>query len=159
MKKKVSIEDFASIKALGNLTLSPEGDKIAFTVKEGDLENNNYRTDIWVYDPARSPALYRLTAGEDGSAPLFKDNDTILFAADRKKRHPADVFGKPTVIQQISLRGGEAEECFVLPFAASAITPLSREEFLAFVEDRPLPEKADSAKTEQEQTASSETQE
>ena len=36
---------------------------------------------------------------------------------------------------------------------------LSREEFLAFVEDRPLPEKADSAKTEQEQTASSETQE
>lgn len=130
MKKKVSIEDFASIKALGNLTLSPEGDKIAFTVKEGDLENNNYRTDIWVYDPARSPALYRLTAGEDGSAPLFKDNDTILFAADRKKRHPADVFGKPTVINRISLKGGEAEEYFVLPFAASALTPLSREEFL-----------------------------
>ena len=36
---------------------------------------------------------------------------------------------------------------------------LSREEFLAFVEGRPLPEKADSAKVEQEQAASSETQE
>lgn len=63
-KQKVAIEDFAKIKKLGSLTLSPSGKKAAFTVTEGSLEDNGYHTDIWVYDEAHTPALYRLTAGE-----------------------------------------------------------------------------------------------
>ena len=86
-KQKVAIEDFAKIKKLGSLTLSPSGKKAAFTVTEGSLEDNGYHTDIWVYDEAHTPALYRLTAGEDGKAPVFLDEDTLLFPGDRKKRH------------------------------------------------------------------------
>ena len=35
MKQRAAIDDMARIKALGNLTLSPSGKKIAFTVKDG----------------------------------------------------------------------------------------------------------------------------
>ncbi len=125
MQQRVAIDEMTVIRSLGNLTLSPSGKKVAFTVKEGDKEKNTYKTDIWVYDEAHSPALYRLTAGEDGSAPIFLDDDTILFSADRKKRHQKDVFGPKTTYNRISLSGGEAEEAFFLPFAASSPTKLA----------------------------------
>ena len=131
MKSKVGIGDFAEIKALGNLTLSPKESKVAFTVKEANVKDNAYRTDIWVYDDAHSPALYRLTAGEDGSAPLFLDEDSLIFAADRKKRHQKDVFGAKTTYNRICLSGGEAEELFALPFAASSVVPLGGDLWLA----------------------------
>ncbi len=63
MQQRVAIDEMTVIRSLGNLTLSPSGKKVAFTVKEGDKEKNTYKTDIWVYDEAHSPALYRLTAG------------------------------------------------------------------------------------------------
>ena len=121
-KQKVEIDDFAKLKKLGSLTLSPSGRKAAFTVTEGCLEENKYLTDIWVYDETRETPLFRLTAGEDGTAPLFEDEDHILFSGDRKKRHKADVTGTKTVINRISLSGGEAEEAFVLPFTAGKLT-------------------------------------
>lgn len=129
-KIKVAIDDMAKIKKLGSLTLSPSGKKVAFTVTEGSLKDNKYLTDIWVYDESRTPALYRLTAGEDGKAPIFEDENTILFAADRKKRHPSDVFGTKTTYNRISLQGGEAEEAFVLPFAVSMLTHVSGDKWL-----------------------------
>ena len=124
-KQRVAIDDFAKIRALGNLTISPSGKKVAFTVREGDLANNRYKNDIWVYDEKHKPALYRLTAGEDGGVPVFLDDDTIVFSADRKKRHQKDVFGSKTTYNRISLQGGEAEEMFFLPFAASSPAKLS----------------------------------
>ena len=66
--------------------------------------------------------MFRLTAGEDGTAPVFEDEDHILFAADRKKRHEKDVTGTKTVYNRISLSGGEAEEVFVFPFSANRLT-------------------------------------
>ena len=131
MKRKVAIEDMTRIRALGNLTLSPSGKKAAFTVKTGALEENAYKTDIWVYDEAHSPALYRLTAGEDGSAPIFLDDDTILFSSDRKKKHQKDVFGAKTTYQRISLSGGEAEEAFFLPFPVIQLASLGEDKWLA----------------------------
>lgn len=128
--QKVAIEDFAKIKKLGSLTLSPSGKKAVLTVTEGSIEENSYHTDLWIWDEAHQPALYRLTAGEDGKAPCFVDEDTILFPADRKKRHPATPAAQYTVYNRISLSGGEAEEAFVLPFAASSLTPLAENTYL-----------------------------
>ncbi len=128
--EKVSIEDFARIKKLGSLTLSPSEKKAVLTVTEGSIEDNNYRTDLWVWDESHQPALFRLTAGEDGKAPCFIDENTVLFPADRKKRHPAAPAEQYTVYNRISLTGGEAEEAFVLPFAASNLTPLAENTYL-----------------------------
>ena len=118
-KQKVAIDDVAKLKKLGALTLSPSGKKAAFTVTEGCVKDNKYLNDIWVYDEAHVPALYRLTAGDDGSAPMFLDDNTILFASDRKKNHKSNAAVTYTTYNTISLNGGEAEEAFYLPFAVS----------------------------------------
>lgn len=128
--EKVAIDDFAKIKKLGSLALSPSGRKAVFTVTEGSIAENKYRTDLWVYDCDRSPALFRLTAGEDGKAPLFENENTVLFPGDRKKRHQGNAAEKNTVFNRISLLGGEAEEAFVLPFPASSLKMLGENTFL-----------------------------
>lgn len=127
---KVAIEDFANVRKLGSLTLSPSGKKAAFTVTIGSVPDNNYRTDIWVYDQGHKPALFRLTAGEDGKAPCFLDEDTVLFPADRHGRHKPENGVQYTVYNRIALGGGEAEEWLVLPFAGSNLTPVFDGKFL-----------------------------
>ncbi len=127
--KRVEIDDFAKIRKLAGLTLSPSGKKAAFTVTEGDVEGNRYRTDIWVYDEGHDPALFRLTAGEDGKSPSFEDEDHVIFPADRKKKY-ADAVIPHTVYNRISLRGGEAEEYLDLPFAAGDLKKIAEDVFL-----------------------------
>ena len=85
--------------------MSPSGKKAAFTVTVGSVEDNAYRTDIWAYDPGHIPALFRLTTGEDGKAPCFLDEDTILFPADRHGRHKPSEGVQYTVYNRISLGG------------------------------------------------------
>ena len=128
--KKVEIDDFAKIRKLSDPVVSPSGRKLAVTVTEGDVENNTYKTDIWVYDEEHSPKFFRLTAMENGKAPCFLDEDTILFPGDRLKKHPAKEGKVFTVYNSISLNGGEACEYMVLPFAASGLYPLSDNCFL-----------------------------
>ena len=130
-KQKIAIDDVAKLKKLGALTLSPSGKKAAFTVTEGCVKENKYLNDIWVYDEAHEPALYRLTAGDDGTAPMFLDDNTILFASDRKKNHKSDAAVTYTTYNTISLNGGEAEEAFYLPFAVSFLKHLDGDLWLA----------------------------
>ena len=128
--KKVEIEDFAKIKKLSDPVLSPSGKKLAVTVTEGDVEQNSYKTDIWVYDETHTPSFFRLTASENGKAPCFLDENTVLFPGDRRNAHPAKDGVVYTVYNSISLNGGEACEYMVLPFAASGLYPLSDDSFL-----------------------------
>ena len=128
--KKVEIEDFARIRKLSDPVISPSGRKLAVTVTEGDVDKNTYKSDIWVYDEAHLPAFFRLTASENGKAPCFLDENTILFPGDRMKAHPAKDGIVYTVYNRIPLDGGEASEYMVLPFAASELFPLSDESFL-----------------------------
>ena len=128
--KKVGIEDFAAVRKLSDPVVSPSGKKLAVTVTEGDVEKNAYKTDIWVYDEAHTPSFFRLTASENGKAPCFLDENTILFPGDRLNAHPAKDGIVYTVYNRISLDGGEASEFMVLPFAASGLFPLGNERYL-----------------------------
>lgn len=123
-KIKVQMEDMCRIRKLSALTLSPSGKKAAFLVTTGDLEANENRSDIWAYDPERTPSLFRLTCGGSGQAPQFEDENTLLFTGDRAKRHPAKEGHPNTVYNRISLCGGEAEEAFTLPFAVTKMKRL-----------------------------------
>ena len=47
--KKVAIDDFALIRRLSDLTVSPDGTKAALTVNVGNMEKNRYENSIWLY--------------------------------------------------------------------------------------------------------------
>ena len=123
---KIGIEDFAKIRKLTDLTVSPSGTKAALTVTEGDVKNNTYCSDIYVYDTARTPSLFRLTASGKGRSAVFEDEDTILFPAPL-----AEEGNLPkTVMKKISLSGGEAADDFILPFPASQLKVLGGGRYL-----------------------------
>ncbi|MCR5796189.1 MAG: S9 family peptidase [Solobacterium sp.] len=123
---KIGIEDFAQIRKLTELTVSPSGAKAALTVIEGDMKNNAYNSDIYVFDTARTPSLFRLTASGKGKSAVFEDEDTVLFPS------PVSEEGSlpKTVYKKISLTGGEAAEHFTLPFPASQLKPLGSGRYL-----------------------------
>ena len=109
--KKVEIDDFAKIRKLSDLNLSPSSKKAAFVVTEGDIDKNGYNTDIYIYDPSHKPALFRLTSSKNARNPVFLDEETVLFVSNREKK---DSVLPETVYQKISLQGGEATEAFRL---------------------------------------------
>ncbi|MBQ4051567.1 MAG: S9 family peptidase, partial [Oscillospiraceae bacterium] len=123
--KKVSYTDFCEIKSLPGITASPDGKKAAFVVRQPDLEKDRYLSHIWVWEDGK---LCRLTGMGKESGFIWLDDEQILFPGDRQEKYK----GKPphTVYNRISIRGGEAEEAFVLPFAASGPVSLGDGKFL-----------------------------
>src|SRR2546430_17651353 len=49
-KRAFTIEDFYRVKGIADLTLSPEGTTLAFTVSTNDLPHAKRSTKIWIMD-------------------------------------------------------------------------------------------------------------
>ena len=49
-KRAFTLDDLFSLKRLGAPALSPDGNKVAFTVTKVDLKNNRSLTNIWIMD-------------------------------------------------------------------------------------------------------------
>ncbi len=124
--KTVAIDDFARIKRLSDLTVSPDGTRAALTVNSANLERNRYENQIWLYEEGR---MRRLTGGTDGKKPLWLDDETILFPADRDGEVEKDE--KRTVYNRISIFGGEAERAFDIPLQVNSLALRRDGTFLA----------------------------
>ncbi|HCL79711.1 MAG TPA: S9 family peptidase, partial [Synergistaceae bacterium] len=48
MKRPVALDDLMKYRYLSAPAFSPDGRSIAFLVHQGNLEENAYRTDIWL---------------------------------------------------------------------------------------------------------------
>ena len=124
--KKVAIDDFALIRRLSDLTVSPDGTKAALTVNVGNMEKNRYENSIWLYEEGR---MRRLTGGIDGKKPLWLDDENILFPSDRAGE--AEKGQKLTVYNRISVHGGEAERAFAIPMQVSTLSKFKDGKYLA----------------------------
>ena len=124
--KKVAIDDFAIIKRLSDLTVSPDGNKAAFTVNVANMDKNKYENNIWLYDNGK---IRRLTGGNDGRRPMWEDDENILFPSDRGGEKEK---GKPlTVYNRISIYGGEAEKAFAIPLQVNNLTKYKPGKYIA----------------------------
>lgn len=124
--KKVAIDDFAIIKRLSDLTVSPDGQKAAFTVNVANMDKNKYENNIWLYDNGK---IRRLTGGNDGRRPMWEDDENILFPSDRAGEKEK---GKSlTVFNRISIYGGEAEKAFAIPLQVNNLTKYKPGKYIA----------------------------
>src|SRR5512141_1606376 len=66
-KRKITVEDFAAFKDVRDVRLSPDGQSIAYTVRERGLKKDENRTHVWraSFDGSRSR---QLTFSESGEA-------------------------------------------------------------------------------------------
>lgn len=100
-KKKFEVEDFYRIKPLSNISISPDGKQISFSVVEYNLKEAKKSTSLWISD-LEGKNIFQLTYGEknDNEGVFSPDGKSLLFLSDRNEKDG---------IYLISLQGGEAK--------------------------------------------------
>ena len=113
--EKLQINDLKDYNFLSNLEFSPEGDKLCFVKKQADMEENDYSSELWIYE-LNEDNLWKLTGGKKDSNFIWLDNDNILFTSKRKEDDEESL--KPsTEFYKINVNGGEAELFTEIPYA------------------------------------------
>ena len=125
--ERVKIDDFAKIQYLSDLSCSPNGKVLAFVKSEASVKENCYKSAIWLMEDGK---CRRLTTGGNESAPLWLDDEHLLFPGDRKKEHKPAPGAAVTVYNRINIHGGEAEVYFTVPMKCGRIKAISENEFL-----------------------------
>ena len=81
-----SLHIIYNYKYISSLTLSPEGDKIAYIVSSVNEEDNDYDSNLFMMRRDAGGKNWQevqlVTDGKAGEF-IFEDNDTILFSAKR----------------------------------------------------------------------------
>ncbi|MBU1626263.1 S9 family peptidase [bacterium] len=101
-KRKIKISDLFDIKFTSDSEISPDGEKIAFTIKSVSKDRTKYHSNIYMIDIETSE-LTKFTVGDhaDGALCWSPDSKKIAFVSDRE--------GKAQ-IYCISISGGEAQK-------------------------------------------------
>jgi hypothetical protein len=66
-KKAPTVEDLMALMSAGSARISPDGQRVAYTVTETDLDQDAYVTQIWLVDVASGDAI-QLTRGKKSSS-------------------------------------------------------------------------------------------
>lgn len=129
--EKLSINDLLKFKFISGLSFSPDGKFLGFVVHKMNEEENNYVSNIWVYNTESKKAFQLTTFGQESSF-IWLDNETILFPSirdekDKKRKENGEIF---TVFYKINVNGGEAEKYFEVPYVVKKIEKLNDETFV-----------------------------
>ena len=98
-----TIDELISLKRAGSASISPNGQWVAYTVRDTNWDENAYHTEIWLAD-AKSGELRQLTnhAKKSSTSPTWAPDSTKLaFATDRDDKRQ---------VYLIDPRGGEARK-------------------------------------------------
>ena len=81
----LTLEDYWTLRFLTDMRLSPDGQRIAYTVRSADRAANEIRSAIWLLD-VRSGATRQLTSGQkrDSSPRWSPDGHSLVFISDRE---------------------------------------------------------------------------
>lgn len=122
--EKLKIDDLMNYKFLSGITASPSGKKAAFVVKQANEKKNSYDSWIYIVDFCTEEVRKLTSFGAEKNL-LFDDEDTILFSSVRKHEDKGSSFKDKTVFYRLSLKGGEAEKAFEVPYAVDDMKKLS----------------------------------
>jgi dipeptidyl aminopeptidase/acylaminoacyl peptidase len=110
-KRGITFDDLISMGRIGSFEISPDGERIAFTVTWFDKEENSSNTDIYIV-PLRGGEATRFVRsnGDDYSPCWSPDGGKLMFVSTR---------GGSAQIWTISVGGGEAEKISDIPTGVS----------------------------------------
>lgn len=112
-KKPVKIEDLLEFRFPENLTWSPDGNVLAFSLAKADEKKNSYQRDIWI---VRDHRLIQLTSAFSSSIVFWNDDTHLIIRRSKEEEDPG-----VTVLYEIDINGGEAAEWARIPFPLAGI--------------------------------------
>ena len=86
-----------------------------------DKAENSYRTNLMEVNP-QTMQLKPLISDGQVSSFCFEDEETILFAAERKPQDKPESNEQKTVYYRLTLNQGEAQKAFEVPYACLLYT-------------------------------------
>src|SRR5262245_39771119 len=96
-----SVDQILSLKRAGTPEISPDGRRVAYTVRDTNWDDNAYETEIWIAE-VESGRTYALTNAKKSSQSQAwsPDGSRLAFVSDRTDKRQ---------IYAIDPRGGEAQ--------------------------------------------------
>ncbi len=109
-KRAITFEDFFSLKRMHSVRVSPDGQQVALCLTTPNIDENTFKTDIFLYN-LKDKELRQLTfASASSSHPVWAPDGQTLY------------FNRGGQIWKLSLKGGEAQQ--VTHFVAGAANPV-----------------------------------
>ena len=100
-RRLLTPEDFFDIKQVGNPVVSPDGEWVAYTVRETSLDEGSSETRIWMAATDSDVVLPMTSVGTSASSPAWSpDGKYLSFLASRNDGE--------TQVWALDRRGGEA---------------------------------------------------
>ena len=130
--KVPTMDEMISLKWVGSPALSPDGRRVAYTVRETNWEEDAYETEIWIADVGTGEARQLTFGRKSSSAPAWSpDGKRLAFVSDREGKRQ---------IYVINLAGGEAEALTKSEEGISAFEWAPDGGSIAFTQTDPVPE-------------------
>lgn len=97
----IRAEDLFALKQVGNPRISPDGEWVAYTVRETDLEKNNAETRLWMVSSDGEEVLQMTGVGSSASSPQWSPDGKYLSFISSRNEGESQVWA-------LNRKGGEA---------------------------------------------------
>ncbi len=137
--KKTKIDDIARYTFLSALLHAPNGENACFVVHKGNVEENSYESNIWLYKTKEDKHLQLTALDKESNYIWLEDNEHILFPAirdqkDREKQEEGEEF---TQYYKLNIHGGEGKKEFRIPKKVSQIKEIDKDTYIFTAQDNP----------------------
>ncbi len=129
--KQLKIETLMDFQFLANFQYAPNGKYGAFVKSNQDVDENMYRSTLWLLD-TKSNEVKELTKEGNEKSFIWLDNETILFPSLRNKAHQnmLESGEELTAFYKLDIQSGEIHEAFVIPQTVTNIQKINDTKFL-----------------------------
>lgn len=129
--ENLKLRDFLDYNYLSSIEVSPDEKNTAFIVHQGDYDDNDYKSNIWVMNN-ETKKYFRFTGMNEERSFLWLDETKILFPSmrDKKLKVKVEEGEKWTCYYSIDINGGEAQEYMRVPLIVTSIKKIDGDNFI-----------------------------